>query len=219
MVNKKNTPTKLKTGSAPLKTGSAPRAAAPRKTTKHVDFLLGKTPLAMADFFDDAPVDKLLAVLDQSYASDLVNVLLDVKKSTVKNLLGRLYKTRKRRVMDVSTLYYYKDYLTNPLPLELETEGGIKMPNFYAILGVPRDAKYEDLKEAHRLLARAHGPEIFSPSMRKASDERRQEINNAYNQLKNPQKREKADRLLPNMGYFYPRRDQSWLEAVRRISM
>jgi len=172
----------------------------------------------MSDFFDGASVEKLLTIFDQSYPSDLVNILLDLKRATVKNVLEQLYKLRKRRVMEVSTLYYYKDYLTNPLPLELETEGGAMMANVYAILGVPREAKPDDLKEAHRLLSRAHDAEMFSPSMRKVGDERRQEITDAYNQLKNPQRREKTDKLLPNIGYLYPRRDQSWLEAVRRIS-
>ena len=53
--------------------------------------------------------------------------------------------------------------------------------------------------------------------MRKTGEERLEEINDAYNNLKSPQKRAKADRILPNVSYLYPRRDQSWLEAVQRI--
>ena len=208
---------KQKTPLKPTTAPAADRPAAPKKTTKHVNSLLELPRTGVLDFFAGASVEELLTVFDESYASDLVNVLLDLPKATVRDLLMRVYKLRKRRAAEVSTLYYYKDYLTNPLPLELETEGGAKLPNYYAILGVPRDAKPEDLKEAYRLLSRAHDPDMFSPPRRKVGDERRQEIIDSYSHLKNPLKRDKTDKLLPNIGYLYPRRDQSWFESVRRI--
>jgi len=169
-------------------------------------------------FFEIVPPEDLLVLFEESYPSDLVNILLDLKKAAVKNLFEHLGKLKKRAIAEVSTLYYYKEYLTNPLPLDLETETGSTVPNYYAILGVPRDVSQEDLREAHRLLSRAHEPAMFSPDRRAAGEERLGEINDAYNHLKNAERRQKADRILPNINYLYPRRDQSWMEALHRIA-
>jgi len=189
-----------------------------RKSTKHVE-ALGAIPRAeLNDFFEIGPPDKLLEVFDESYSADLVNLLLDLKKSAVKRFIDIVSAARKRAVLELATLYHYKEYLTNPLPLRVETESGQSIPNFYAILGVPREVSEDDLKTAYRLLVKAYSPEAFSPAMRKAGGDRLAEIHDAYGNLKSPQKRQKADRLLPNINYLYPRRDQSWLEAVLRLS-
>lgn len=169
------------------------------------------------DFFEKGPEEKLLAIFDESYPADLVNVLLDLKKATVKRFFEHLATARKRSIADIVTLYHYKEYLTNPLPMRVETELGRTIPNYYAILGVPRDVTEDDLRTAYRLLVRAHATEAFSPAMRKMGSERMAEIEDAYSNLKTPQKRQKADSLLPNINYLYPRRDQSWLDAVIRL--
>ena len=193
------------------------KSAGLKKTTKHVDALLALSRAQQMAFFETATESQLLQIFEESYPSDVVNVLLDLKKSAVKHLLETVAAVRKRAVAEAATLFYYKEYLTNPVPLKVDTEAGIAMPNYYAILGVPRDATEEDLKSAHRLLANAHDPAVFSPAMRKSGEERLMEIEEAYNNLKTPQRRARTDKLLPNVNYYYPRRDLSWLESVHRL--
>ncbi|HZN60053.1 MAG TPA: DnaJ domain-containing protein [Planctomycetota bacterium] len=171
----------------------------------------------VAALLQSTPADKLLQIFEESYPADLVNILLDLKKAPVKQVFETLSRIRKRAIAESATLYYYKEYLVNPLPLKVDTDAGISIPNYYAILGVPRDASGDDLKMAHRLLERAHDPEVFSQSMRKLGEERLAEINDAYQHLKTEERRAKVDRLLPNVSYLYPRREQSWLDHVTRL--
>lgn len=201
------------------KKSDAGRAAKPpaRRSSKHTDALLTVGREEQGRFFATAPGESLAEVFEESYVSDLVNILLDLKKSVVKRAFEEVAAARKKALPEVATLYYYKEYLTNPLPLRVEAEAGRQVPNYYAILGVPRDASDEDLRAAYRLLERAHDPEHFSPAMRKAGEERLAEIHEAYENLKNPPRRAQTDRLLPNINYLYPRRDQSWFEAYHKV--
>ncbi|HLV82008.1 MAG TPA: J domain-containing protein [Chthonomonadaceae bacterium] len=65
--------------------------------------------------------------------------------------------------------------------------------DYYAILGVPRNASPEDIKKAHRKLARKHHPDL-NPNDKKA-EERFKEIQEAYDVLSDPQKRQRYDRF------------------------
>jgi hypothetical protein len=188
-----------------------------RKNTKHVEALLALPPEECCDFFEKGMSEQMLEVVDESYVADLVNLLLDLKKATVKRLFETLGSVRKRSIGDIATLYYYNQYLTNPVPLQIELEVGHLVPNYYAILGVPRDVDDEDLKTAYRLLVKAHSPEIFAPAIRKSAEDRLKDIYEAFDNLKTPQRRDRTDKVLPNMSYLYPRRDQFWLEAVQRV--
>jgi hypothetical protein len=208
---------KKKPGGKKAATGRGGRKAAARKGTRRTDQLLSMTREERSAYFDTAPPEELAEIFAESYSANLVHILLDLKKATVKRLFDLLAKVRKRVLVEAATLYYYEDYLTNPLPLRVEIEPGRSMPNYYALLGVPRDASDEELKAAHRLLERAYDPTSYSPDIRKAGGDRLKDIHDAFNNLKNPARRAKTDRLLPNMSYLYPRRDQSWFEAVSRI--
>jgi curved DNA-binding protein CbpA len=115
------------------------------------------------------------------------------------------------------TLYSYKEYLTNPLPLTIHSVDGEAVPNCYAILGVPRDAADEQLKEAYNLLSKAMAPETLAPEARKAGELRLNEVNAAYDAVKTPKRREKTDTILPNISYLYPRRELSWFEKVKKF--
>ena len=66
----------------------------------------------------------------------------------------------------------------------------MKPPDFYAVLGVARDATAEVIQRAFRTLARKHHPDV---SKEPGSDARFKQINEAYDTLKDPQKRKLYD--------------------------
>jgi curved DNA-binding protein len=68
----------------------------------------------------------------------------------------------------------------------------MKYKDYYAMLGVPRDAKAEDIKRAYRRLARKYHPDV---SKERNAEERIKEINEAYEVLKDAQKRHAYDQL------------------------
>ena len=67
-----------------------------------------------------------------------------------------------------------------------------KRDDFYATLGVPRDAAEADIKRAYRKLAMEHHPDRTGGD--KASEERFKEITEAYEVLRDPEKRAAYDR-------------------------
>jgi len=66
------------------------------------------------------------------------------------------------------------------------------MADFYQLLGIPRDASEDDLKKAYRKLAMQFHPDRNAGS--KESEERFKEITEAYDVLRDPQKRAAYDR-------------------------
>jgi DnaJ-class molecular chaperone len=68
--------------------------------------------------------------------------------------------------------------------------------DYYKVLGVERKASQDDIKKAFRKLARKHHPDV-NPGDKKA-EERFKEINEAYEVLSDPDKRQKYDTLGPN---------------------
>jgi hypothetical protein len=219
---KEKTPTRKKTRTqkSPARrsgAGEASRSPPSRKTTRYLDALLELQRPEREAFFERTSPRELLELCEHSYSTDLVNLLLDLKKSTVRRVFEAVAPLRKRVVAEIAALYLYKEYLTNPLPLRVVLETGHSLPNYYSILGVPRDATHEELKNAFRILERAHDPEGFPPALRKLGEQRLEEIRDAFNHLKMPKRRAKTDRLLPNVSYLYPRRDQCWLEALQKL--
>jgi len=65
--------------------------------------------------------------------------------------------------------------------------------DYYATLGVPRDASAADIKKAFRKLARKHHPDVAAD--KKAAEEKFKEINEANEVLGDPEKRKKYDHL------------------------
>lgn len=68
----------------------------------------------------------------------------------------------------------------------------MQFKDYYAVLGVARDASEDEIKRAFRKLARKHHPDVS-----KAADaaERMQEVNEAYDVLRDPEKRASYDRV------------------------
>lgn len=68
----------------------------------------------------------------------------------------------------------------------------MKYQDYYRILGVSRDADESAIKKAYRKLARQYHPDVNSEA---GAEERFKEVNEAYEVLKDPQKRQAYDRF------------------------
>lgn len=67
--------------------------------------------------------------------------------------------------------------------------------DYYSILGVPKNASQEDIKQAYRKLAREHHPDMVKDGDKTAAETRFKEINEAYQILSDPQKRRMYDQF------------------------
>ena len=68
----------------------------------------------------------------------------------------------------------------------------MKYKDYYAILGVEREAAQEDIKRAYRKLARKYHPDV---SKHTDAEDRFKELGEAYEVLKDPEKRAAYDRM------------------------
>jgi len=71
----------------------------------------------------------------------------------------------------------------------------VEFKDYYNTLGVSKDASKDEIKRAFRDLARKCHPDLAKPEDRSASEARFKEINEAYEVLKDPEKRKKYDQL------------------------
>jgi molecular chaperone DnaJ len=69
-------------------------------------------------------------------------------------------------------------------------------PDYYKLLGVPRNAKVDDIKKAYRKLARRYHPDVNPGNAN--SEDRFKEISEAFDVLSDPKKRE----IYDNYGYY-----------------
>jgi curved DNA-binding protein len=73
---------------------------------------------------------------------------------------------------------------------------GVTYKDYYKILGVPRNASQEEINKAFKKLAKKYHPD-FNPNDKNA-EEKFKEINEAYEVLKDPEKRKRYDMLGAN---------------------
>jgi curved DNA-binding protein len=71
----------------------------------------------------------------------------------------------------------------------------VKFKDYYAVLGVPRDASQEDIKRAYRRLARKYHPDVSKVG---DAEERFKEVQEAYAVLRDAEKRAAYDQLGSN---------------------
>jgi len=74
----------------------------------------------------------------------------------------------------------------------------MKYKDYYAALGVAKSASPDEIKRAYRILAREHHPDLHPEQAKAGATEKFKEINEAYQVLSDPEKREKYDRLGPD---------------------
>ena len=71
----------------------------------------------------------------------------------------------------------------------------VQYKDYYGILGVPRTTTADEIRKAYRKLAKKYHPDV---SREKDADARYREINEAYEVLKDPDKRVRYNTLGAN---------------------
>lgn len=71
----------------------------------------------------------------------------------------------------------------------------VQFQDYYSVLGVPRDASREDIQRAYRKLARKYHPDVNKTT---EAEEKFKAVGEAYEVLKDPEKRQRYDTLGAN---------------------
>ncbi|MEW5921192.1 MAG: J domain-containing protein [Bacillota bacterium] len=74
----------------------------------------------------------------------------------------------------------------------------VKYQDYYKILGVERNASEKDIRNAYRKLARKHHPDLQPPEKKETAEKEFKMINEAYEVLRDKEKRSRYDRLGAN---------------------
>lgn len=71
----------------------------------------------------------------------------------------------------------------------------VKFQDYYELLGVDRSATEKEIKAAYRKMARKWHPDLHPANEKKEAEEKFKRLNEAYEVLKDPEKRSRYDRL------------------------
>src|SRR5260370_7820645 len=84
----------------------------------------------------------------------------------------------------------------------------VEFKDYYTTLGVPRTAGEEDIKKAFRKLARQYHPDVAKD--KKTAEAKFKEINEAYEVLSDPEKRQRYDELGADWERGAPQPPPGW---------
>ncbi len=87
----------------------------------------------------------------------------------------------------------------------------MKYQDYYKILDVPRNAEQADIKKAYRKLARKYHPDVNKAS---GAEEKFKEVNEAYEVLKDPEKRKAYDQFGSNWKHGHEFNAGGWTDAT-----
>lgn len=73
----------------------------------------------------------------------------------------------------------------------------IEYKDYYALLGVKKDASADEIKQAYRRLAKQHHPDLHPDKDKPQAEEKFKSINEAYEALSDPQNKAKYDQIGP----------------------
>src|SRR3954467_7738346 len=83
--------------------------------------------------------------------------------------------------------------------------------DFYAALGVPRDADQDEIQRAYRRLARTYHPDVNKDP---GAEDRFKEVSEAYDVLSDPEQRRRYDAFGPDFRQVpYSGDPQTWARA------
>lgn len=213
---------KKKVAAPRSRTGSAASARvvvkAKTRSSRKVNQLLRLTPAERERHLTTIEADETIALFERSYPSELVNFLLTVKSQACRRMFLQALRHRKKGFLDILTLYYYRDYLRDPLPLTVQAVPSREpMTNDYALLGVARDSTEAEILEAGKCLVKALREENFPRAERRQAGKNLVEMKEAFGRLRSPGKRQELASRLPSMNYLYPPRDRLWLSKLHRL--
>ncbi|MBX3102556.1 MAG: J domain-containing protein [Bacteroidetes bacterium] len=83
--------------------------------------------------------------------------------------------------------------------------------DYYKVLGIPKDADADTIKQAYRRLARQYHPDVNPGDA--TAEARFKDVNEAYEVLSNPETRQQYDELGSNWQQQRTTRDQGWQQA------
>ena len=89
----------------------------------------------------------------------------------------------------------------------------MEFKDYYTVMGLARDATPDDIKRAYRKLSRKYHPDV---SKEKNAEARFKELGEAYEVLKDPEKRTAYDQLGPNWKEGQDFRPPPGMERRRR---
>ena len=87
----------------------------------------------------------------------------------------------------------------------------MKYQDYYKILGVPKSAQQADIKKAYRKLARKYHPDVNKSS---GAEDKFKEVNEAYDVLKDKEKRKAYDQFGSNWKHGHEFNAGSWTDAT-----